>query len=293
MTPEFLGLLGASTIYVNNGTQSCPLQTQILNHYKSASVLFPLWRLWLCTLTVILPTLFTCIGLLVTILFNCTTNKLPHVLSRLFIYLKFTRNCTCIGSVDIHFQFKTFLLNHSINNTVHILSGGQLVFIFWNSTRITCWRPESLTMDVGRPPLTIQWTILFVTSVWSLALSGLLCPNTIQIGLMMFVPSFLLVHQHSSKTTYCISLDVYAADVFEPQKTKTFSQWKQCTFSISITLLSSSLKAKWSQFTINRFITFHLELTIFDIKTWYQNKFSGSTQCRHCFSKQYNKLIEI
>ena len=40
----------------------------------------------------------------------------------------------------------------------------------------------------------------------------------------------------------------YVIDVFAPQETKTFSKWKQYTFSPSIILLlSSTLKPKWSR----------------------------------------------
>ena len=169
MTPEFLGLLGTSAIRWQQWYQhSCRRHAQIPNRYKSASVMVSFAKARALLFDCYPPHLFIFISLLFTILFDCTTNKLPRVLSRLFIYLKFTCNCNCTDSVDIHFQFKAFLLKHSINNATYVLSGEQLVFMFWNSTLITRWRPKSLTMDVGRPSLMIngQYCLQYHFRAW-------------------------------------------------------------------------------------------------------------------------------
>ena len=123
-----------------------------------------------------------------------------------------------IGSVDIHFQFKTFLLKYSINNAVCYL--------------VATWN-HILKCDAYH----LLKTRIINDGCWSTTTDNPMDNSVCNISL-------------------------------EPQKSKTFSQWKQFTFPSPITLLlsSSALKPKWSQFTINRFIIFDLGL-IFDIKT--------------------------
>ena len=153
---------------VKNGAQSCPLQTQILNHYRSASVVLSFTAalvlhlyLYLCTCTVILPTLFICVSLLVKILFNCTTNKLAHILSRFFIYLKFTLNCKTALTL-LTFIFSSRLFSWVILSIIlSVLSGGQLVNKFWNATISPV--EESLTMiNRGSTTTDNRWAIFVV-----------------------------------------------------------------------------------------------------------------------------------
>ena len=89
-----------------------------------------------------------------------------HPLSSLYLF-----KIAIAQAVDINFQFKAFLLKYSINNDFYDMSGRQLVFIFWSMTLIACWRSESLKVDVGRPPLTIQWAIQWASISLELVVS--------------------------------------------------------------------------------------------------------------------------
>ena len=103
-----------------------------------------------------------------------------------------------IALVLLTFIFSSRLLKHSINNAVYILSRWQIVFII-----LKCDAHHPLKtgiINVGCWSTTTDNPILSVISFWSLAITGLLIPNT--NCLMVFASSFLFGHQYYS-TTMC------------------------------------------------------------------------------------------
>ena len=99
--------------------------------------------------------------------------------------------------------------------------------------------------------------------VWSLELTGLSCPNTNWFNHVCFVFSVCSPTLFDNNMLYfggclCCTL-MMCCRCIRATKDEDFLTVKTDHLPNINNLLSSTLKPKWSQFIINRFITFHLE----------------------------------